>query len=92
VGALIFITMKELSIDFIGRGEVRGFLFQQLIKSDTAYLYEVSPPNSLSYYEVFERRINKRYDTITYPSAKAFGLYAWTYHNYEEALDKFKTL
>jgi hypothetical protein len=84
--------MKELNKEFIGRGEVRGFMFTQLYKNDAGYLYEVKPPNSDVYYEVFEHKENRRYGTVTYPSSKVFGITAWTYKAIEVALTKFKTL
>ena len=33
--------MKELEKVFIGRGEVKGFYFEQVAKSDKVYLYRL---------------------------------------------------
>lgn len=84
--------MKELETEFIGRGEVKGFHFKQVFRSMTAYMYEVIPPNSCSYYEVFQRRVNERYDTVTYPKSSSFGRYAFTYLDFNTALKKFREL
>lgn len=84
--------MKELEESFIGRAEVRGFLFKQVLKSDKGYLYRVDSTDSAHHYEVFERRENSQYDCVTYPSGKAFGKYAWTYKDYILAMERFERL
>jgi hypothetical protein len=84
--------IKELRKEFIGIGEVKGFLFKQIIKTYKGYIYEVKPPESRVHYEVFRHKINRRYNTVTYPSSPAFSLYAWTYSTYKEARDKFDNL
>jgi hypothetical protein len=84
--------MKELELTFIGRGEVRHFAFEQVAKSDTAYIYKVTPPNSKHHYEVFARKVNERFNTITYPSSPAFGRYAFTWSDFDKALAVFNTL
>lgn len=84
--------MKELAKEFIGRGEVRGFIFRQLKKSKLGYIYEVNPETGSLHYEVFRKKINERYQTVTYPKSGSFSKIAWTYNSFEEALDKFKEL
>lgn len=85
--------MKELNIEFDGRGEVRGFKFKQLLSNGIAYLYEVTQPlTSKKHYEVFLRKENTRYDCISYPNSKHFGKWAWSYNSYEEALTKYNSL
>ena len=71
--------MKPLPIEFIGRGEVKGYVFRQISATDRAYLYEVRTTNTNVHYEVFKLKINKRFDCVSYPTSKAFGVYAWTY-------------
>lgn len=82
--------MKELEENFIGRGEVKGFIFTQIKKSDYAYVYKVDNGYSVTY-EVFFRKENTQFNCISYPSSKAFGIWAWscTEHAY---LDKFEEL
>ena len=82
--------MKELEENFIGRGEVRGFIFTQIKKSEYAYVYKVDNGFSVNY-EVFFRKENTQFNCISYPSSKAFGIWAWaaTKNTY---LDKFEEL
>lgn len=56
--------MKQLESNFIGKGEVKGFEFTMVKKSDYAYLYMVEnksfdSDNKDTYYEVFERKESK---------------------------------
>lgn len=71
--------MKEIAKEFTGKGEVKGFRFKQLKASKFAYLYEVSDDFAGIWYEVFKRKENKRFYTISYPSSKSFGLWAWSF-------------
>lgn len=95
--------MQDLEKEFIGKGDVRGFLFKQLLANETAYLYEVSTENT-THYEVF-KRVEKKAATyvldgkevntaakVVYPKTKQFGLTAWTFTNYEKALERFNSI
>lgn len=60
--------MVKLEKEFIGIGEVRGFLFEQIHKSKYAYMYRVSSGGEEKdkpkvWYEVFERKVSKEIDT-----------------------------
>jgi hypothetical protein len=83
--------MKELENHFIGRGEVKGIVFSQIQATEHAYLYRCIN-NGLTHYEVFKKRINTQYGTVSYPSAKSFGVWAWTFGNYDDALNKFNEI
>jgi hypothetical protein len=83
--------MKELEKTFIGRGEVKGFKFEQLFANLQAFVYKVDN-GSRTYYEVFLRKENTQFGTISYPSSKAFGLWAWWYGNLDKAMAKFNQL
>ncbi len=83
--------MKLLEKEFIGRGEVRGFEFKQVQKSNTAYIYEVNSGSSI-YYEVFRRVVNTKRQKEVYPLAKHFSIWAWAHMNYEDAKRKFNQL
>ena len=72
--------MKLLENEFIGKGEVKGFKFKQVHKSNTAYIYEVNSGCSI-YYEVFRRVVNTKYKKEVYPLAKHFSIWAWTQMN-----------
>lgn len=56
--------MKQLESNFIGKGEVKGFEFTMVKKSDFAYLYMVEnkcidSDKKDTYFEVFERKESK---------------------------------
>ena len=78
--------MKQLELEFVGKGQVRGFKFTQLKKTQYAYLYEVNTGDSL-FFEIFEHKENTQYNCISYPSNKAFGIWAKTTNNYQKAID-----
>ena len=83
--------MKLLENEFIGKGEVKGFKFKQVQKSNTAYIYEVNSGCNI-YYEVFSRVVNNKYQKEVYPMAKHFSIWAWAHMNYEDAKRKFNQL
>lgn len=83
--------MKELQITFTGRGQVKGYEFKQIKATKYAYLYEVSE-NNVIHYEVFKRRENSLYECISYPTDKAFGVWAWTCETLKRAEDKFNEI
>ncbi len=76
--------MKELKESFIGKGQVRGFEFTQIKKTEFGYIYKVDTKNTI-WYEVFKRKVNSRYNCISYPSNKAFGVWAWTVNSLDKA-------
>ncbi len=82
--------MRELPEKFDGKGQVRGFSFTQIKKSEYAYVYRVDLGNS-HHYEVFFRKENTQYDCVSYPRDKAFGVWAWTCSE-NSYIDKFNEL
>jgi len=84
--------MKPLQIEFDGIGEVRGMHFKQIKASKKGYIYEVSDGSTSNHYEVFLRRENTRFGTITYPKSNNFGIWAWACPTLERALQKFEEL
>lgn len=81
--------MLELQSEFIGKGEVRGFLFKCLLMSDNAYLYSVTTEGGV-HYEVFERKENKQFNCVSYPKSNSFGVWAFTTIDLEKALAKYE--
>ena len=77
--------MKELQETFTGKGQVRGFKFTQIKKTQYAYLYRVDTGVS-KHYEIFERKENTQFNCISYPSNKSFGVWAKTTSDYNCAL------
>ena len=84
-------TFKPLPKQFQGRGEVKGYVFTQIKQTDQAFIYEVNTGDSI-YYEVFKKVVNRRYACISYPTARGFGIWAWTYMTLEKAEKKFDEL
>lgn len=68
--------MKELEKEFIGKGQVKGFLFTQVKKTEHGYIYQVSDNGNLRY-EVFKRKLNTRFECVSYPSNNSFGIWAF---------------
>ena len=83
--------MKELQKEFIGRGQVKGFKFTQVKQNENGYIYKVEDRGSI-HYEVFKRKENKQFNCISYPSNKAFGLWAKTFRKLDSAINHFNTL
>ena len=83
--------MKELKSYFVGIGQVKGYVFNQIKATKYAYLYEVSE-NNIIHYEVFKRYENTLYDCVSYPTDKAFGVWAWTTTSLERAEDMLNSL
>jgi len=69
--------IRELPLTFIGRGEVRGFHFRQVTRTESGYIYEVRHEGGV-HYEVFRRVINPRFGRVSYPGSKSFGFIART--------------
>lgn len=83
--------MKQLEKVFIGRGQVKGFIFTQINKSEKAYIYEVNLGESV-HYEVFKHKENKHFNCVSYPSDKSFGLWAWTCKTLDRTIVRFEEL
>ena len=83
--------MKPLEKNFIGIGEVRGFKFTQISTTDKAFLYKVDTGNQI-HIEVFKRIINERFACESYPTSRAFGIWAWTYMKLDNAIEKFNEI
>lgn len=78
--------IQELRGQFIGRGQVKGFHFIQISKTNSAFLYKVDTGDSI-YYEVFKKLVNHRYACVSYPTDKAFGIWALTTPDLERAFE-----
>lgn len=82
--------MKQLQKNFTGIGEVKGFEFTQISETDKGFIYLVDA-GSTSYYEVFKRKENTRFNTVSYPTSKAFGIWAWSVKTLEQANEKLES-
>lgn len=84
--------ITPLPKEFVGTGEVRGYVFSQIRATKYGFIYEQSFRKG-KYYEVFKRRINTRFGNVSYPTSKAFGKWAWSTSSLERAkeiLESFK--
>ena len=80
---------SRLSKSFIGRGEVKGYSYEQLRRDGIYAVYSVDNGH---HYEVIRIRFNKRFNTETYPSSKRFGIDGFTYLTLCKAYKKYLTL
>lgn len=95
--------MIELEKKFIGTGEVKGSLFEQIEESEAGYIYKVTRGKSV-YYEVFQKIKQKaaiiEKDGIAfdlkekelYPKANSFGVSAFTFSDINRAYERFYEL
>jgi hypothetical protein len=81
--------IKELSDEFVGIGEVSGYVFRKERSDGYAYLYSVHGGSNRVYYEIFERRVNDRFGVVSYPKSKAFGKWALTTYDWDKANEYF---
>jgi len=84
--------IKKLPEQFTGRGEVKGYDFTLICKTEKGFCYEVTQSGIIPHYEVFRRKTNKRFNCESYPTSKAFGIWAWTFRNRDEALNRLYSL
>lgn len=83
---------KELPLKFVGVGEVKGDLFEQVEKTSFGYIYKRTFYDGGCCYEVFKHRENKMFGNISYPKSKAFGVWAWCCSTYEHAKRRLNQL
>jgi hypothetical protein len=100
---LLIMAIKKLQENFEGTGEVKGFEFRQIKRSDKALLYGVYS-GKLEHFEVFtikttpicldfENRVYSETDSKeVYPKAKDFGVWASTTKKILKAVDYFEAL
>ena len=44
------------------------------------------------HYEVFKKRLNRRFGTVSYPTDKAFGIWAWSCMSLERARERLNEI
>jgi hypothetical protein len=85
-------TIKQIPGLFSGKREVKGYEFALICKTVRGFCYEVRLNGTITHYEVFRLKINYRWSCISYPTSKAFGIWAWTHKCLEDALRKLNSL
>jgi hypothetical protein len=83
-------TIRPLPKQFSGRGEVKGYEFALVSKTNWGFCYEVSASGIKPHYEVFNRKINNRYNCESYPGSRSFGYWAYAYRTKEDAIRKLE--
>lgn len=95
--------MKQLELEFIGKGQVKGFKFKQIANNGLAYIYEVTDDCGI-HYEVFEHKevdattailggVSVTYDArVLYPKESAFGVWAKCVRDYSKALGLYEQM
>lgn len=78
-----------LEKEFKGKGEVKGYYFTQILANDKGYIYEKRYKDKITF-EVFKIKINRRFNKISYPTSKSFGIWAFDVLTYEKAIEIFK--
>ena len=84
---LCIMKINELERQFYGKGRTKGFKFKQISSTNSGFIYEVTNGGRI-YYEVFKRKINKRFAVVSYPGGEAFGNWAWTFAKLSDARSK----
>ena len=82
-----------------------GFNYSQVLRGDRSCIYAQEVMPDLTCYEVFKIKVRPQRKIIIngevlrtveemekFPHDEAFGLWAWSYRNYEDAIIKFKEL
>ena len=93
-------NIKKLPNEFVGVGEVKGFLFKKINENDKYYIFKVTN-EGCSYFEVIKKvvvscfldfhtkEIDPNNKKETYPKSNSFGTSGWNYSTLENALNKF---
>lgn len=84
--------IKNLPDQFIGKGQVKGFLFTKIKESDKAFIFEVDSHCSKKHYEVFRKESKTNSVRFCYPTSKGFGFWAWCPCSIEKALQIFEEI
>jgi nicotinamide riboside transporter PnuC len=84
--------MKELQKQFSGIGQVRGYDFNLITARLYGYIYTKSSLEGINTFEVFKRLENDVYNCISYPTDKAFGIWAWNTSTLDNAFEKLNRL
>lgn len=94
--------VDRLRQNFIGKGEVKGFAFNEVFADGDYRIYYVNGDNY--HYEVFKVKItplcidfeNRLYSEThfkeVYPKSKDFGVTAWNAKNYDSAMERIKKI
>jgi hypothetical protein len=80
--------MKELDLVI----NKKGFVYTQVFKNDSGYVYEQKLNGRVIAFESFFRRENTMHGCISFPGDNAFGIWAWSCSTIERAISKLTLL
>lgn len=100
------INITKLENKITGTGEVKGFIFEKVLELDNVYIYKKldDETNEFYDYEVFAKKITPIYIDFDnkifsetefkemYPKSSQFGLSAYSYKSYENAINKAEVM
>ena len=89
----------KLPKKFDGKGSTKNFEFEQVFENDFGYVYKVDTKDGIHYEAFlkktyahvidFEKKIfSDTHVKESYPTNKAFGVWAWTFKSLDRAIDK----
>lgn len=81
----------NLPTHFIGKGEVKGFVFTKIKESKKAFMYEVNTGSRI-HYEVFKKKAKTNSIRYSYPTSKGFGIWAWCPSTFDRAIEIFNRI
>ncbi len=65
-----------------------GFDYHQVKATDKGYIYMQKDGEKTVAFEVFKHKENTQFDCVSFPGNEAFGQWAWTYRNIDEAIER----
>lgn len=68
-----------------------GFDYHKVKEVDNGFIYRQDDNGKTVAFEVFKRKHNLYYQCESFPGNEAFGVWAWTYRNLEEAEKRLST-
>lgn len=80
----VFYFMKPLEKNI----RKNGYDYEQVKSTDYGYIYAQKIADKVIAYEVFKYKENTQFDCVSFPGNEAFGLWAWTYWDLNDALAK----
>ena len=97
-------NIEPLKQNFVGTGEVKGFVFDLIKETDLGFIYKITTSSNKSHYEItkkdlaaksldFKNRIFSTTDfKYTMPRSYNFGLLCWTAITMDRAIEILNSL
>lgn len=85
-------NIKTLPHQFKGTGEMKSYSFTKIEESDKAFIYKKESTTGKRSYEVFKKKVNRRFLSEQYPKSNNFGIWAWECSDFDSAFKRFNEL